>query len=886
MPMYNPLHRLSVRPLLRLLFTGGLALSLLLGQFLSTAIAQTPQPVQLVQDGVTAYRTGNYAQAINLWTQALPLYPTDAHTDRARVHENLARTYQHIGETQTSISSWEAAGKHYQASDNSQRFGRILTEQAQVYISLGQQQRAAALLCGDAPNILETPAAINCPGGSYAIADTTNDPIGQATALGSLAETYRLRGEYETAEAILTVGLATVKNNADLVQYQASMLNSLGNTYGRWSRLKQRRAAAAAQLGLDRANEPISEKLQTEADTLRTKALTSFTSAINIAKSQTNTATELRSHLSLVSLYRGEATATASQNRLTQLIPQLPPSRETAYAAITLAKSYQPPNQDFACPKNYQAVPQVKTWLETGLQIAESIQDERAKSFALGELGHLAECQQDWGKAIQLTNHAQLAASDALESTDSLYLWEWQMGRIYQGQNQTDQAIVFYKQSINTLEDIRTSILTANRDLQFDFRDTVAPIYRQYIELQLTSDPDTQLTKQVTPKTTPNIDETLQTVDSLRLAELQNFFGDNCVLVASENARDRLLADDPQTTIITSVVLQDRTALIVNPPKSDPTVVWVEGNTETIESLAAQFRSELTNFVPFKPYGESFGQKLYEKLILPIEPYLGDTQTLVFIQDSFLRNIPMSALHDGNRYLVEKYEIATTPSLSLTAPRAPKRDIKILAVGSNLDIVTESGRDFKELNLVDNELAAIADLLPDSKTLLNEEFTIESFKTALKETRYSILHLATHGQFSTVPEETFVITGPNAEKADKAEEITFEQLEALISDSSTNNEPLDLITLTACQTATGDDRATLGLAGVAIQSGARSAIASLWNLDDRAAATFSSQFYSYLKDPNISKAQALQKAQIDLINDEPGGHPGKWAPLVLVGNWQ
>mgnify|MGYP001799625803 CR=1 FL=1 len=202
MPMRNLLYRLSARPILRLLFISALALSLLLGQFFATAIAQTTHPAQFVQDGVTAYRTGNYPQAIDLWTQALQLYPTDAHADRAMVHENLARTYQHIGETQTSISSWEAAGKHYQASDASQRFGRTLTEQAQVYIALGQQQRAAALLCGDTPEILENPAAIHCPGGSYAIADTINDPIGQATALGSLAETYRLIGEFETAESI------------------------------------------------------------------------------------------------------------------------------------------------------------------------------------------------------------------------------------------------------------------------------------------------------------------------------------------------------------------------------------------------------------------------------------------------------------------------------------------------------------------------------------------------------------------------------------------------------------------------------------------------------------------------------------------------------------
>ncbi|NEQ51745.1 MAG: CHAT domain-containing protein [Leptolyngbya sp. SIO3F4] len=881
--MCNLLRHLLVRPLLRLLFISGLALSLLLGQFLSTAIAQTPQPIQLVQDGVTAYRSGYYTQAIDLWSQSLQLYPTDAHADRAMVHENLARTYQHIGETQTAISSWEAAGKHYQASDNSQRFGRTLTEQAQVYITLGQQQRAAALLCGDTPEVLENPAAISCPGGAYAIAETTQDPIGQATALGSLAETYRLRGEYETAESILTIGLAIVQNHGDLAQYRAPMLNTLGNVYARWSRLKQRRSEAASLLGIDNQKDPVSQRLKTEAETLRDSALETFTSAISAAQGQTNTAAEMRSHLSLVSLYRGDTTAADSQNRLAELIPQLPDSRETAYAAITLAKSFHTTAQNFACT-DYRTYPQVKPWLETGLQIAERIQDDRAKSFALGELGHLAECQQNWPEAVRLTNQAQLSASNALESTDSLYLWEWQMGRIHKQQNQISQAIASYKKSINTLEGIRTSILTANRDLQFDFRDTVAPIYRQYIELQLTSTPVAQTTKQFSPNFSPNIDETLQTVDSLRLAELQNFFGDNCVLVASENARDRLLADDPQTTIITSVVLSDRTALIANLPDGTAKTFWV-GDTGTLKTEASRFRRNLKRFTDLS-YDKSSSEALYKQLILPLAPDLErtQTQTLVFIQDSFLRNIPMSALYDGEHYLVEKYAVATTPALSLTAPRSRNRDFKALAVGLDLEVVTESGRPFDDLDAVKGELAAISTQLPGSKTLLNEEFTVDRFKAALQETRYSILHLATHGQFSTVPEETFVITGPNASGV--AEEITFEQLETLISDSSINNEPLDLITLTACQTATGDERATLGLAGVAIQAGARSAVASLWNLPDKTAAVLIPQFYSYLRDPSVSKAQALQQAQIDAIVNEPNGNPGKWAPLVLVGNWQ
>ena len=543
--MCNLIRRLFSRPLLRLVFLVGIVLSSLIGQLLLPAKAQTPQPSQVVRDGVAAYRTGNYPQAIELWTQALQLYPADAHADRAIVQENLARTYHHVGETQTAISSWQAAGEHYQSSSNSQKFGRTLTEQAQVYIALGQQQRAAALLCGETPEILETPFAVECSGGAYAIAEATDDTIGQAAALGSLAETYRLRGKYETAESILNIGLATVQKHEELSQYQASMLNSIGNTYARWSRLEQRRAEAAALLGIDSRKNPVSQRLQDKAEDLRAKALEALASATSIAQEQADTATEMRSYLSALSIYRAKPAAVPIQNQLAQLIPQLPDSRETAYAVIALAKSYQSNAPDFTCT-NEPPNPQKQVWLETGLQIAERIQDERAKSFALGELGHIAECQRKWSEAIQLTNQAQLSASNALKSADSLYLWEWQIGRIYNQQQNFAQAITAYKQSINTLERIRTSILTANRDLQFDFRDTVAPIYRQYIELQLTSDATAQVSKQLSPSISPKVDETLQAIDSLRLAELQNFFGDNCVIVADRDAATVYLPITPK----------------------------------------------------------------------------------------------------------------------------------------------------------------------------------------------------------------------------------------------------------------------------------------------------------------------------------------------------
>lgn len=886
--MYRPLHRFLVRPLLWTLFCLGLLLTFLLGHPTqhftgNSAVAQTQMPEPLVQQGVSAYQAGDYQQAIALWSQAIPLYSSEAQADRAMVYANLARAQQQIGETQGAIASWEAAAADYQASDDATQYGRMLTEQAQVYISIGQHQRAAALLCGEELAVLsDGESAVNCPAGAYSVAQVTTDVVGQATALGSLAETYRLRGDYETALVVLETGLDLVATRDELAQYEAPMRNSLGNTHARLAQVKLRRAEASELLG----NEKVASRLKAEAEENQQAALQAFASAATLANNQSDQATELRSQLSLLSLYQPPIDKSEgrieSQNRIAQLIAQLPASRETAYAAISLAKSYRTTRQDFAC-SGLQGQERTQRWLATGLQIAEQIGDERAKSFALGELGHLAECRGDTTQAFRLTEQAQLAASNALESADSLYLWEWQTARLYRKEDEVDQAITFYQQAISTLESIRTNILTADRDLQFDFRDTVEPVYRQYIELQLAQTTDGLATKQLSASGT-NINEALQTIDALRLAELQNFFGDDCVLVAAADARDLLLADDTPTTILTSIVLTDQTALIANFPDGTTKQFWV-GDTTELRSSADEFRAVLVRFTD-RVFDRSSSETLYQQLIAPLEPDLErtKTQTLVFVQDGFLRNIPMSALHDGDQYLIQKYAVATTPALSLTAPRSSSRDFRALAVGLNQEIATESGYEFNDLGAVDDELKAVSVQLPGSRTLLNEEFTVERFREALRENRYSILHLATHGQFSTVPEETFVITGPN--DAGFAEEITFNQLEALIREFVPNDKPIELITLTACETATGDDRSTLGLAGVAIQAGARSAIASLWRLDDRTAASLVPNFYEKLRDPSLSKAQALQLAQVAEIEADPRANPGRWAPLILVGNWQ
>ncbi|MGH8559001.1 MAG: CHAT domain-containing protein, partial [Methylococcales bacterium] len=115
--------------------------------------------------------------------------------------------------------------------------------------------------------------------------------------------------------------------------------------------------------------------------------------------------------------------------------------------------------------------------------------------------------------------------------------------------------------------------------------------------------------------------------------------------------------------------------------------------------------------------------------------------------------------------------------------------------------------------------------------------------------------------------------------------ISLDALGNMMGVSRYRNEPVELLTLSACQTAAGDDRAALGLAGVAVKAGARSALASLWFINDPASADLVTEFYRQLKKPGTSKAKALQQAQWLLLNDERYEHPGYWAPFLMIGNW-
>jgi hypothetical protein len=265
------------------------------------------------------------------------------------------------------------------------------------------------------------------------------------------------------------------------------------------------------------------------------------------------------------------------------LLEQLPDSPLKVKAAIELAilpnrtAEVTAPLAQCYSPRQLSDS-QAQELLNRAIKIADNINDNRSKSFALGTLGHFYECQKNNKKALELTQKALLNAEQNLTNKDSLYLWEWQTGRIFrtQAQQLIDEgkdleaqpkqleAISAFERAFRILEQIRSDILIAERDVQFDFRDTIEPVYRQLAQLRLRF--AALLSRNNQQK--EELNQALNTIDSLRLAELQNYLGNDCFLPTVNLKKiEQIVQID--TAILTPVIFEDRTAIILSLPNQN-----------------------------------------------------------------------------------------------------------------------------------------------------------------------------------------------------------------------------------------------------------------------------------------------------------------------------
>jgi CHAT domain-containing protein len=398
-----------------------------------------------------------------------------------------------------------------------------------------------------------------------------------------------------------------------------------------------------------------------------------------------------------------------------------------------------------------------------------------------------------------------------------------------------------------------------------------------------------------------NLAKAFDAIEQAYVAELEIFTGQSLgkEAINIENTQDLLSTVAQQrgdvAALIYPVLFDDRIEILVIPPKDKGkpfSRTTVAANQQTIQDVITDYRNNLRD-VGSNDYLEQ-SQQLYDWIIRPIEKQLSDLKinTLVFAMDSGLRVTPPAALHDGKQFLIERYAIANIPALRATRIEERNRKAtRVLAMG-----LTESVQGFSALPSVDIEIKTISGDLLKGNAFLNKEFTVNNLQNQRQQGVYNILHLGTHAQFvSDTNKDSFIQFWDSRLQLSQIPKLRFD------------DPVIDMLTLSACQTAVGNN---LGISGLAVESGARSVLASLWEVSDAGTAPLMISFYKAFPDAD-NKAQAMRQAQLSLLSGKvlidqgkilgiegfpdiplPAGlglidlrHPFYWSSFILVGNW-
>lgn len=364
---------------------------------------------------------------------------------------------------------------------------------------------------------------------------------------------------------------------------------------------------------------------------------------------------------------------------------------------------------------------------------------------------------------------------------------------------------------------------------------------------------------------------------------------DSCETLRSINAKSGV-----KPAIVYVTLTKNHLELFLVTAKGIKPVILRDVKPQEVLDTAIEFQKQVSSkeFSGLNTYQTS-GQKLHDWMIKPIESELKaqGINNLSFVMDEGLRMIPLAALYDKDNqnctevdrkagirtcpFLIERYSVGLMPSLSLTDTRyVPVKSAKVLATGRS---------NFRDVNLdslpgVPIELALI-DRIWEGTTLIPEsKFNFSTLKSA-RQQEYGIVHLATHASFAQSIENTFIQLGGSSQPSLENTRLRLKQLRELGFDFP----PKELLVLSACETALGSTLDTeLGFAGLATQAGVKSALGSLWTVEDGGTVGLMAEFYQQLKAAPI-KAEALRQAQLAMLRQkvalqpkQAGGVELKW----------
>ncbi len=742
------------------------------------------------------------------------------------------------GNAQAALQTWQQSAKLYRQNGSSNGEIQSQLRQAQALQALGLYARAyQEILFPMRDRLQQQP-----------------DSDTKVWGLRSVAESIAIVGSRPDAEKVAQTSWTIaerLKNPAAIAASQLTLANMMV--------AKIRETRSTGTLG--------QEDAQIQRDTQQAIALYEKVAAIpspNQLRAQLN-------HLTL--LLESDRLSEASQfaSSLQPALLQLASDRPSIEAQLNFASSLLRLQK---ASKTTDA--SITPLLTTALDRAKALNDPRLLSNALGHLARSQEQNRQFSTAQTNTEQAILLAK-AVNAPELVYRWSAQLGRLQEQQGDRTGAIQSYSQAVETMRILRGDLLGLNADAQLVEPETLEPVHRQLVSLLLPKDGS--------QPSSGTLKKARDIIESLQLEEINNYLRSACL--QSKVEIDAVLTSSKisqQTAVVYPIVLPDRIAIIVSAAGQETKLYTQPVSQATVETTVKALQSSLRNRISlgFKQPAE----QLYNWLIQPIEATLQQqkVETLVFVLDGALRSVPMAALSDGNQFLVEKYSLATTPGLKLTNPQPLQAQaLSGIAFGlteaRSVNLPNGGSQSFSELPFVKPELEDLQKEIKPSVVEMDQQFTRAQFQQLLQKSQAPIVHLATHGQFSSSRDQTFLLASDGV--------IDIDQLAtALGARDNARTSAIELLVLSACETAIGDDRAPLGLAGIALKSGARSTVASLWKVNDAATSILMQRFYQAVATRRVTKAVALQQAQKAILADPQfRRHPYYWAPFILVGNW-
>ncbi|MFM2063948.1 MAG: hypothetical protein RLZZ507_3619 [Cyanobacteriota bacterium] len=858
--MVNVMKKISILTLSILSLTGCLTTEKVLAISTNNHINNSTitNSLSIEEKAQQLYQNGQFPSAASILHNAIKNYGEQGDIiGQVIAWRNLALVYQKMGDSTQANQAITTSLNNLNQITNSKERQEILAQtlevQGQLQLSMGNSQ-AALETWKRATNIYQQ------------IGENTGlirSQINQAQALQAL-------GLYNQAVKTLVDTQKTLNQQQDNL-IKAKALLSLGDVLRGIGQLDKSQQVVEESLAIaQKLSSPIATtqallslgKNSAARENNTQKALAYFQQVIEKSPSSD---LRIQGQLNTLDILLNTKQLSAAKRLIPQIqtgLSQLPASRTAVYSRISLARIL------LKLPKEHSSHSWLANELATAIKIAQKLADKRGESYATGTLGNLYEQNQRYQEARELTEKA-LLISQSNNAPELSYQWQWQLGRIIiakAGNTKADRAsaIAAYSQSVKTLKSIRTDLVAISSEAQFDFRERVEPVYRELVELLLEDTPSQKKLKQAR-----------EVIESLQLAELDNFFRNACL----DEKPVQIDQIDRTSAIFYTIVLKDSLEVIVALPDQTLYHHSEKLSQSEIENHIEELRSKLARRgeIVFQKQMLGLSQKVYNWIIKPTAEKLqaNNVKNIVFISDGILRNIPMSILHDGQQYLIEKYSIANAPSLQLIDPKALVRE-QIQVLGGGL---SEARFGFPPLPNVVSELERIKAQVPNSLLLKNDGFTDEQLEQKVNQTPYQVVHLATHGEFSSKAEDTFILTWND--------KLNVDQLNNLLRSDQKQIRPIELLVLSACKTASGDKRATLGLAGMAVRAGARSTLASLWYVDDEATALLMTKFYQELSNNNLTKAEIIRNAQLAILRDKNTkfSHPYYWSAFVLVGNW-